>query len=96
MAPLVRTEVSEVSIGTGKTKKNFNFIKDSFKLVQVGMLADTRFLFNIQQFSTVEKDFINDETIELLGPYIELRDVFNPTVAKSASNAAEGIFLLDE
>lgn len=66
------------------------FIKDSYKLIQSGMLSDTRFLANIMQFSKVEKDFINDETIELMTPYLML-DGFNPTVAKNASKAAEGL-----
>ncbi|OEH76364.1 dynein gamma flagellar outer [Cyclospora cayetanensis] len=37
-----------------------------------------------------EKDNINDETCELLLPYLELEH-FNPAVAKKASNAAEGL-----
>lgn len=66
------------------------FIKDSYKTVQSGMLSDARFLANIMQFSRIEKDFINDETIELLSPYLALEG-FNPIVAKNASKAAEGL-----
>lgn len=90
MAPLVKVEVMEVTLGIGKDKKTFNFIKDSYKIVQGGMLSDTRFLQTIMQFSKVEKDFINEETMELLGPYLELEG-FNPVVAKNASKAAEGL-----
>ena len=37
-----------------------------------------------------EKDFINDETVELMMPYLELPD-FMPAVARNASKAAEGL-----
>jgi dynein heavy chain len=66
------------------------FIKDSYKIVQGGMLSDTRFLQTIIQFSKVEKDFINDETVELMAPYLELEG-FNPFTARNASRAAEGL-----
>ena len=73
MGPLVKAnEPSEITLGIGKEKKTFLFIKDSFKIMQTGMLADTRFLQLIMQFSKVEKDFINDETIELMAPYLAL------------------------
>lgn len=41
-------------------------------------------------FSTYEKDMLNDETIELLAPYLDLEE-FNPLVARHASRAAEGL-----
>jgi dynein heavy chain len=90
MAPLVKIEPSEVTLGVGKDKKTFMFIKDSYKIVQGGILSDTRFLQSIIQFSKVEKDFINDETVELMAPYLEL-DTFNPFTARNASKAAEGL-----
>eukprot|EP01035_Chromulina_nebulosa_P017190 gene17190-22709_t len=90
MAPLVKVEPMEVTLGVGKDKKTFIFIKDSYKIIQSGMLSDTRFLANILQFSKVEKDFINDETIELMLPYLSLEG-FNPFVARNASRAAEGL-----
>ena len=90
MGQLVRPEVMEITIGVGKDKKTMNFVKDSYKNVQTGLLADTRFLQNIMQFSKVDKDFINEETIELLAPYLEL-DGFNAATAKNASKAAEGL-----
>ena len=64
--------------------------QDSFKHMQAGMLSDARFLQSIFAFSQNEKDFINDETIELMAPYLEL-DGFNPAVARNASKAAEGL-----
>ncbi len=90
MAPLVKVEPAEVTLGVGKDKKTFMFVKDSYKIVQGGMLADTRFLQNIVQFSKVEKDFINDETVELMEPYLTLEG-FNPFTARNASRAAEGL-----
>ena len=44
-------EMSEVTLGIGKEKKTFTFIRDSFKLMQTGMLSDARFLQNIFYFS---------------------------------------------
>lgn len=54
------------------------------------MLSDARFLQSIFAFSQNEKDFINDETVELMAPYLELEG-FNPAVARNASKAAEGL-----
>ena len=47
-------------------------------------------------FSNNDKDFINDETIELLEPYLTLKtlkgeELFVGPVAKKASNALEGL-----
>eukprot|EP01042_Synura_sphagnicola_P000006 gene6-7_t len=90
MEKLVKVEPAEVTLGVGKDKKTFQFLKDSYKIVQTGMLSDARFLQNIFQFSKYEKDFINDETIELMAPYLSLEE-FNPMVARNASRAAEGL-----
>jgi dynein heavy chain len=90
MGPMVPTETSEVTLGVGKEKKTFPFLKDSYIKVQKGILNDTRFLQSIIQFSKVEKDFINDETVELIEPYLKL-DGFNPYAARNASKAAEGL-----
>ena len=64
--------------------------QDSYKYMQAGMLSDARFLQSIFAFSQNEKDFMNDETVELMAPYLEL-DGFNPAVARNASKAAEGL-----
>jgi dynein heavy chain len=85
-------EPSEVTLGVGKDKKTFMFIKDSFAIAQKGMLADTRFLQQIMNFSKVEKDFINDETIEFMAPYLNLEG-FSALAARNASKAAEGLCL---
>lgn len=90
MGPLSKVEPTEVTLGVAKDKKTFTFLKDSYKMVQVGMLSDTRFLQTIMQFSKVEKDFINDETVEFMAPYLELEG-FTPLTARNASRAAEGL-----
>ncbi|KFG33497.1 putative dynein gamma chain, flagellar outer arm, partial [Toxoplasma gondii GAB2-2007-GAL-DOM2] len=71
-------------------KKTVDFIHDSFDETAKAMMADVRFLSTLFDFSKNEKDNINDETCELLMPYLELEN-FNPAVAKKASNAAEGL-----
>ncbi|PFH32513.1 putative dynein gamma chain, flagellar outer arm [Besnoitia besnoiti] len=70
-------------------KKTVDFIHDSFDETAKAVMADVRFLSILFEFSKNEKDNINDETCELLLPYLELEN-FNPAVAKKASNAAEG------
>ena len=90
MEKLNKVEMCEVNLGIGKDKRIFNFIRDSYKIVSTGMLSDARFLQSIFHFSKHEKDFINDETVELMAPYLEL-DEFNALVARNASRAAEGL-----
>ena len=93
MQPLVKhIEPQDVTLGVGKDKKTFTFIKDSFTIAQKGMLVDARFLQLIMNFSKVEKDFINDETIEFMTPYLKLEG-FSALAAKNASKAAEGLCL---
>jgi dynein heavy chain len=89
MAPLMKVDQTDVTLGIGANKKTFMFIKDSYKIAQSGLLSDTRFLQMIMQFSRVEKDFINDETVEFMAPYLELEG-FNAMTARNASKAAEG------
>ncbi|TYZ58790.1 hypothetical protein PybrP1_001566 [[Pythium] brassicae (nom. inval.)] len=91
MTPLLKVERSPVTLGVGKDKKTLDFVLDSFQIVKSGMLADTRFLQHIFHFSKHLKDNINDETVELMAPYLEL-DGFSAPVAKNASKAAEGLF----
>ncbi|KAJ1446978.1 dynein heavy chain and region D6 of dynein motor-domain-containing protein [Pelagophyceae sp. CCMP2097] len=90
MEKLEKVTMAEITLGIGKEKTTFNFPKDSFKLCQQGMLADSRFLQHIFTFSKHEKDFINDETIELMMPYLELEG-YSALVARNASKAAEGL-----
>eukprot|EP01035_Chromulina_nebulosa_P028231 gene28231-37242_t len=48
------------------------------------------FLKDSYKIVQVEKDFINDETVELMTPYLAL-DGFSPLAARNASRAAEGL-----
>ena len=66
------------------------FIETSFVPHGQSMVSDTQFLSRVIAFSRIGKDQINEETVELLLPYLEL-DIFRPAVAKSASQAAEGL-----
>jgi dynein heavy chain, axonemal len=45
---------------------------------------------SLLHFTRHERDTINEETIELLQPYLEL-DGFNAAAARNASKAAEGL-----
>ncbi|TMW55127.1 hypothetical protein Poli38472_013889 [Pythium oligandrum] len=91
MTPLLKVEKASVTLGIGKDKKTLDFVLDSFQIARTGMLADTRFLQNIFHFSKYQKDNINEETMELMMPYMEL-DGFTAPAAKNASKAAEGLF----
>ena len=55
-------------------------------------------LANILYFASHEKDHINEETLELLEPYLDLRDsrdpskkLFSPEIAKNTSAALYGL-----
>jgi len=59
-------------------------------------LKSSVFLKDLLDFSNNDKDNINEETIELLEPYINLctpdgREVFTGPVAKKSSAALEGM-----
>lgn len=90
MEKLNKVETSDVTLGIGKEKRQFPFMRDSYKLMQQGLLSDARFLQSIFHFSKNEKDFITDETIELMRPYTDIAE-YNPLVARNASKAAEGL-----
>merc|ERR1719204_2256189 len=53
-------------------------------------MSDVKFIPNLLDFAENKKDNINEETMELLTPYIELDD-FNGDAAKRIANAASGI-----
>lgn len=71
-------------------RDKYDFIADSFDEFGKSMCSDTNFLKKLVTFSNEEKDNINDETCELLEPYLRIEH-FNPATAKAASNAAEGL-----
>jgi len=76
-------------------KQDVPFLAPSSSQAQL-LMSDTSFLKNLFHFGTVEKDLINEETIELLEPYMELKCpdgtvCMDPAIAKKASVAAEGL-----
>ena len=86
-----------VKVGSWKISKlDVDFIKDSFEDYTKSTLGNARFLKILQDFSEKEKDNINDETVELLEPYLNLtlpdgRIAFDPLVAKKSNAALEGL-----
>lgn len=54
------------------------------------MTNNAAFLGRLIEFSNNDKDNINDETCELLEPYLSLEH-FNPETARAASGAATGL-----
>jgi len=86
MMPLLPVKAFKLNVA----KQEVNFLETSFKPMGLAMLGDTNFLNNVVKFGKEGKDKINEETIELLCPYIDLEG-FNPQVAKNASQAAEGL-----
>ena len=77
-------------------KEDVPFFETSFKFSAMKMLSQAAFLGDLQEFGRTGKDLMNEETIELLFPYLDLSmeengGYFTPKVAKSASNAAEGL-----
>ena len=92
MEKMVKTETAEITMGIGKEKRTFGFIKDSFKNMQGGMLADSSFLKNIFYFSKYEKDMINDETIEFMRDSASY-DVFTPSTRLVSIRRGRGWFL---
>jgi len=78
-------------------KADIPFIADSFDEYAKATLINANFLKNLMEFSTNDKDNINEETIELLEPYLTLKvpatgeDVFTGQVAKKSSAALEGM-----
>ena len=76
--------------------QDFNFLKDSFEEYTKKTLQNAKFLKTLQEFSEFEKDNMNDETIELLEPYLTLtlpngKNAFDPQIAKNANAALEGL-----
>jgi dynein heavy chain, axonemal len=77
-------------------KTDIPFICDSFDNHSKMTLKSSVFLKDLLDFSNNDKDNINEETIELLEPYINLctpdgREVFTGPVAKKSSAALEGM-----
>ena len=86
MLPLIPMKVKEMAIG----KDTFPFIHDSFDECTKLTLGNTNFLPDLMVFSEIDKDYINDETVEFLEPYLNLDKYFNAKVARSAGSKALG------
>lgn len=77
-------------------KEGVPFVADSFEEHTKATLIGANFLKDLQEFSKHEKDSINEETIELLEPYLTLKaptgkDIYDAGVAKNANAALEGL-----
>lgn len=77
-------------------KKEIPFVQDSNDNHTKFTLMGPTFLADLMSFSNYEKDNINEETIELLEPYLTLttpegQEVFVGSVAKKSSAALEGM-----
>jgi dynein heavy chain len=77
-------------------KQDVPFVDDSFNTFTKNTLGSSNFLKDILEFSENQKDNINEETIELLEPYLTLKspkeeDIFEAKVAKQSSSALEGL-----
>lgn len=78
-------------------KQDIPFVADSFDEFSKSTLTNNNFLKSLFDFSANDKDNINEETIELLEPYLTLKvpssgeDVFTGSVAKKSSSALEGM-----
>jgi dynein heavy chain len=90
MQPMAKVEKAPVTMGIGKDKETFMFLQNSYTIIKAGMLTDAHFLKSLFYFSQHEKDNMNEETMELIAPYLELES-FLPSVARNASQAAEGL-----
>merc|ERR1719460_63473 len=72
-------------------KVTIDFLHDSYdEYGRAVTFGNGEFLKNLMYFNAHTRDDINDETCELLLPYLNLEQ-FNPGVAKKASGAAEGL-----
>jgi dynein heavy chain len=82
-------KVSVTEIKVGKTEHQL-FVMDSYDTFAKKMMVESGFLNILLDFSMKDKDNINEETMELLEPYLKVSD-FNPDRAKTVSSAAEGL-----
>lgn len=89
---LFQKPIDKVTMTEIKTGKDIfqTFVMDSYDTFAKRMMNDNEFLPNVLGFAGKGKDMINDETIELLDPYLNVSD-FNAERAKNVANAAEGL-----
>ncbi|ETO28516.1 dynein, axonemal, heavy polypeptide 5, partial [Reticulomyxa filosa] len=75
--PVVRTEMTQIVVN----KEARPFLKDSYAEYSLKMMSSASFIPDLFDFSENRKDMINEETMELLEPYLEIED-FTPDAAK--------------
>jgi len=73
--PVVNTTVAEKAVN----RVAATFISDSFDTFTKKDLMDINFLNKILEFATKEKDNLNDETCELLQPFLRCDEEVNPS-----------------
>jgi len=83
---LRKVEKAEISVN----KKPIMFIQDSYKQFSLPFMSNPSFVPGLMSFAEVKKDFINEETMELLEPYLGCDDFYAEN-AKKVSGAAEGL-----
>ena len=90
MKPLHSVEPTMLKLGSRKDRIEVAFLKDSYNLAWKQLLLDLNLIPSLKSFAKREKDNINEETIELLLPYLELRgmDIHH---AKYSSKAVAGL-----
>ncbi|MES1907829.1 MAG: hypothetical protein MHM6MM_000869 [Cercozoa sp. M6MM] len=84
--PLEKVEEATISV----KKEEAKFILDSYKRFALPFMSSPSFVPDLLNFSLNKKDFITEETMELLEPYLDVPD-FEPEFAKNVSSAAEGL-----
>jgi dynein heavy chain len=95
MLPLVPVVQKE---GLAPGGKKFDFIADSYDEFCGPITMQGPLKNNLTDFGMNQKNFINEETIELMEPYLNIRlrdapdvELFRPEIAKGASSALMGI-----
>ncbi|CAK9086367.1 Dynein gamma chain [Durusdinium trenchii] len=101
---LMGHKVTEVKVEDKLINKvSGTFIKDSFDEHAKAVLNDMNFLRNLKRFAENDRDTINDETCELIEPYLRFdpdpnkswgpwkHAVLDQSLAKKANAAAEGL-----
>eukprot|EP00462_Mataza_sp_D1_P017376 CAMPEP_0175163132 /NCGR_PEP_ID=MMETSP0087-20121206/25561_1 /TAXON_ID=136419 /ORGANISM="Unknown Unknown, Strain D1" /LENGTH=4572 /DNA_ID=CAMNT_0016451765 /DNA_START=103 /DNA_END=13822 /DNA_ORIENTATION=+ len=86
LGKLDKVSVTEIKVG----KDMLPFVMDSYDSYAKKFMGASTFISDLLNFAVTEKDLINDETMELLDPYLDCAD-FNPDSAKRVSGAAEGL-----
>jgi dynein heavy chain len=82
-------QVTMTTIKVGKDEFEM-FVMDSYDTRAKKVMSDSSFINDLFDFAVSKKDLINDETIELLDPYLDVKD-FNADRAKTVANAAVGL-----